>query len=36
MRKNSGGAWHVAAIIADDLEGCETGLSKSQRVGLAI
>jgi len=35
MRKKSGGVWHVAEIIADDLEGRETGLSKPQRVGLA-
>ena len=35
MRKRSGGVWHIAEIIADDLEGRETGLSKPQRYGLA-
>lgn len=35
MRKQSGGVWHVAEIIADDLEDRETGLSKPQRIGLA-
>jgi hypothetical protein len=35
MRKQSGGVWHVAEIIADDLEGRETGLSKPLRIGLA-
>lgn len=35
MRKQSGGVWHIAEIIADDLEGRETGLSKPLRVGLA-
>ncbi|HEX9916488.1 MAG TPA: transposase [candidate division Zixibacteria bacterium] len=35
MRKQSGGVWHIAEIIADDLEGRETGLSKPQRIGLA-
>lgn len=35
MRKKSGGVWHIAEIIADDLEGRETGLSKPQRIGLA-
>ena len=35
MRKQSGGVWHIAEIIADDLEDRETGLSKPQRIGLA-
>lgn len=35
MRKRSGGVWHLAEIIADDLEGRETGLSKPLRIGLA-
>jgi hypothetical protein len=35
MRKRTGGIWHLAEIIADDLEGRETGLSKPQRYGLA-
>lgn len=35
MRKRSGGVWHIAEIIADDLEGRETGLSKPLRMGLA-
>jgi hypothetical protein len=35
MRKRNGGVWHVAEIIADDLEGRDTGLSKPQRYGLA-
>lgn len=35
MRKQSGGVWHVAEIIADDLEDRETGLSKPLRIGLA-
>lgn len=35
MRKRSGGVWHIAEIIADDLEGRETGLSKPLRIGLA-
>jgi len=35
MRKKSGGVWHVAEIIADDLEDRETGLSKPLRIGLA-
>ena len=35
MRKRSGGVWHIAEIIADDLEGRETGLSRPQRYGLA-
>lgn len=35
MRKRNGGVWHVAEIIADDLEGREIGLSKPQRYGLA-
>lgn len=35
MRKQSGGVWHVAEIIADDLEDRETGLSKPLRTGLA-
>lgn len=35
MRKESGGVWHIAEIIGDDLEGRETGLSKPQRIGLA-
>jgi len=35
MRNQSGGVWHIAEIIADDLEGRETGLSKPQRIGLA-
>lgn len=35
MRKQSGGVWHIAEIIRDDLEGRETGLSKPQRIGLA-
>jgi hypothetical protein len=28
LRKKSGGVWHVAEIIAEDLEDRETGLSK--------
>lgn len=35
MRKKSGGVWHISEIIADDLEGRETGLSKPLRMGLA-
>lgn len=35
MRKSTGGVWHIAEIIADDLEDRETGLSKPQRIGLA-
>jgi hypothetical protein len=35
MRKQSGGVWHLAEIIADDLEDRDTGLSKPQRIGLA-
>jgi len=35
MRKQSGGVWHIAEIIADDLDGRETGLSKPLRIGLA-
>lgn len=35
MRKQSGGVWHIAEIIADDLEDRETGLSKPLRTGLA-
>lgn len=35
MRKQSGGVWHLAEIIADDMEDRETGLSKPQRIGLA-
>jgi hypothetical protein len=35
MRKKSGGVWHLAEIIADDLEDRETNLSKPQRIGLA-
>jgi hypothetical protein len=35
MRRRSGGVWHVAEVIADDLEDRETGLSKPLRVGLA-
>ena len=35
MRKQSGGVWHIAEIIANDLEDRETGLSKPQRIGLA-
>lgn len=35
MRKRNGGVWHLAEINLDDLEGRETGLSKSQRYGLA-
>lgn len=35
MRKQSGGVWHIAEIIADDLEDRETGLSKPHRIGLA-
>jgi hypothetical protein len=35
MRKQSGGVWHIAEIIADDLEGRETGLSKPLRIGLS-
>lgn len=35
MRKRSGGVWHLAEIIAQDLEGRETGLSKPLRLGLA-
>lgn len=35
MRKRNGGVWHLAQIIADDLEDRETGLSKPQRYGLA-
>lgn len=35
MRRRNGGVWHLAEIIADDLEDRETGLSKPQRYGLA-
>ncbi|HEX9830915.1 MAG TPA: hypothetical protein VGA94_04435 [Thermodesulfobacteriota bacterium] len=35
MRKQSGGVWHIAEIISEDLEDRETGLSKPLRVGLA-
>lgn len=35
MRKSTGGIWHLAEIIADDLEGRDTDLSKPQRYGLA-
>ncbi|MEB3702691.1 Putative IS4 family transposase domain protein [Candidatus Bealeia paramacronuclearis] len=35
MRKQSGGVWHLAEIIADDMEDRETGLSKPQRISLA-
>lgn len=35
MRKKNGGVWHLAQVIADDLEDRETGLSKPQRYGLA-
>ena len=35
MRKQSGGVWHIAEIIADDLDGRKTGLSKPLRIGLA-
>lgn len=35
MRRQSGGVWHIAEIIADDLEDRETGLSKPLRIGLA-
>ncbi len=35
MRKRSGGVWHLAEIIADDLDGRDTGLSKPLRMGLA-
>lgn len=35
MRKRSGGVWHIAKIIADDLEGRETRLRKPLRMGLA-
>ncbi len=35
MRKESGGVWHIAEIIADDPEDRETGLSKPLRIGLA-
>jgi hypothetical protein len=35
MRKQSGGVWHIAEIIADDLKDRETGLSKPLRMGLA-
>lgn len=33
MRNTSGGVGYVAEIIADDLDGRETGLSKPQRLG---
>lgn len=33
--KKSGGVWHVAEIIADDLEDRDTGLRKPQRIGLS-
>lgn len=35
MRRRNGGVWHLADIIADDLEDRDTGLSKPQRYGLA-
>lgn len=35
MRKQSGGVFHIAEIMADDLEDRGTGLSKPQRIGLA-
>lgn len=35
MRKTSGGVWHLAEKISDDLDERETGLSKPQRIGLA-
>ena len=35
MRKRKGGVSHVAAVIEEDLEDRDTGLSKPQRIGLA-
>ncbi|MDB2613795.1 transposase [Chlamydiales bacterium] len=35
MRKLKGGVPHVAAVIEDDLEDRDTGLSRPQRIGLA-
>jgi len=35
MRKTKGGVLHVAAVIEEDLEDRDTGLSKPQRIGLA-
>lgn len=35
MRKTKGGIPHAAAVIEEDLEDRDTGLSKPQRVGLA-
>ena len=35
MRKKTGGVWHIAEIISEDLEDRDTGLSKPQRIGLA-
>jgi len=35
MRKMRGGIAHVAAVIEEDLEDRDTGLSKPQRIGLA-
>lgn len=35
MRKTKGGVPHVAAVIQEDLEDRDTGLSKPQRIGLA-
>lgn len=35
MRKRKGGVPHVAAVIEEDLEDRDTGLSKPQRIGLA-
>ncbi|NGX31829.1 MAG: hypothetical protein K940chlam8_01212 [Chlamydiae bacterium] len=35
MRKTYGGILHLAAVIEDDLDGRDTGLSKPQRIGLA-
>ena len=35
MRKTMGGVPHVAAVIEEDLEDRDTGLSKPQRIGLA-
>jgi len=35
MRKTKGGVPHVAAVIEEDLEDRDTGLSKPQRIGLA-